>query len=88
MRAVLVEGEVAIRNPIRGIFVGCFALATTATPSSITTTRNDRTAAFFIAQFASSVMYHADRDKEKCYLRQKENRIRRGEKAKIGLRLN
>jgi hypothetical protein len=40
----------------------------TATTSNIATTRIDGSAAFFIAHLISSVIYHADRDKEKCDL--------------------
>jgi hypothetical protein len=64
------EGEEEIRTPIRGIFAGC-ASAMTATASNTTTTRIDGTAAFFIAHLVSSVIYHADRGKEKCNLRGK-----------------
>jgi hypothetical protein len=37
----------------------------TATASNTTTTRIDGTAAFFIARLVSSVIYHADGNKEK-----------------------
>src|SRR6476619_6670819 len=56
------------RYPIRGTFFGCCASAMTATASNTTATRIDGTAAFFIAHLDSSVIYHADRDKEKCDL--------------------
>ena len=44
----LVEWNIA-RNPIRGTFFGCCASAMTATASSTTTNRIDKTPAFFIA---------------------------------------
>jgi hypothetical protein len=37
----------------------------TATASNTTTTKIDGTAALFIAHLVLSVIYHADRDKEK-----------------------
>jgi hypothetical protein len=40
----------------------------TATARSTTAIRIDGTAALFIADLVSSVMYHADRDKGKCDL--------------------
>jgi hypothetical protein len=49
----------------------------TATASSITTTRIDGGAAFFIVHLVSTVIYHADRAKEKCDLRRKATGIRR-----------
>jgi hypothetical protein len=49
MRADLAEGEEPVRYPIRGTCFGCCASAVTPTASSITATRIDGTAAFFIA---------------------------------------
>ncbi len=43
-------GGAVPRNPIRGIFCGCCAPAMTATASSTTTNRIDKTRAFLIAQ--------------------------------------
>jgi hypothetical protein len=63
------EGEEAARKPIRETFFGCCTSAMTATASNTTATRIDGTAAFFIAHFVSSVIYHADRNKKKCDLR-------------------
>jgi hypothetical protein len=50
-------------------FFGCCTSAMTATASNTTATRIDGTAAFFIAHLVSSVIYHADRNKGKCDLR-------------------
>jgi hypothetical protein len=46
----------------------------TATATSSTATRIDDPAALFIAHLVSSVIYHADRCKEKCDLRWKGKR--------------
>jgi hypothetical protein len=62
-RAESVAASVFDRYPIRGTFFGCCASAVTQA-SNTTATRIDGTAAFFIAHLVSSVIYHADRDKE------------------------
>src|SRR5215475_13302044 len=67
-RVALVERETALRYPIRGIFLGCCASTVTPTASNIAATRIDGTAAFFTAHLVSSVIYHANRAKEKCDL--------------------
>jgi hypothetical protein len=63
-----VAGSPTDRYPNSGIFFGCCATAMTATARSTTAIRIDGTAALFIADLVSSVMYHADRDKGKCDL--------------------
>jgi hypothetical protein len=51
---------IGVTNPIRGIFPGCCASATTATASRITATKIDDTPDFFIVRLMR-VIYHAER---------------------------
>jgi hypothetical protein len=74
-RVESVAGSDGDRYPSRGTFFGCCASAMTANPSSITATRIDGVAAFFIAHLVSSVIYHADRDKGKCDLHSGRRRV-------------
>jgi hypothetical protein len=60
----------------------------TAAANNITTNDIDSSAAFFIAHLVSSVIYHADRAKEKCDLRAKGDRVSLSEKTRFSLRLN
>src|SRR5262249_32978709 len=53
-----------------------------------TTTKIDGITALFIAHLVSSVMYHAERDKEKCDLHSGKRRVLVKWKARISLRLN
>src|SRR5882724_7099316 len=76
------------RYPSRETFFGCCASVVTPTASNTTATRIDGTAAFFIAHLVSSVMYHADRDKGKCDLRAKGDRVSSSGKTRFSLRLN
>src|SRR5215467_604674 len=69
MRAEIMDGEVAIRYPILGIFVGCCASTITATASTAPANRIDASAAFVNGRLISGVIYHADGSKEKRYLR-------------------
>src|SRR5262249_16862070 len=62
-RAEIVEGETALRNPMRWTFFGCCASVTTATVSSITATRIG-TAAFFIYASFRQFIYHEHGDLE------------------------
>jgi hypothetical protein len=58
-------GSCVDRYPISGTFFGCCASAITPRASNTTATRIDDTAAFFIAHLVSSVIYHAEGNKEK-----------------------
>jgi hypothetical protein len=88
MRAARAEREGAARYPIRGIFAGCCASAGTATANSITATRIDNRAAFFIAtSFWSRLITKTVVAKSVIYGR-RGTRFVEGEKAKIGPELN
>src|SRR5262245_39423776 len=73
---------------MRGTFAGCWASARTAPVSSITATRNGGAGAFFIAHLDSSVIYHADSDKEKRNLRRKATTFLSREKPRFCVRLS
>jgi hypothetical protein len=59
----------------------------TATASNMTATRIDG-AAFFIVHLVLSVIYHADRGKEKCDSQRKGDGDWLNKKPKITVRLN
>src|SRR5262245_51216908 len=80
-------GSSADIYPIRGTFFGCCASAVTPR-ASITTATRIGTAAFFIAHLISSVMYHADRAKEKCDLRAEGDRVSSSRKTRFSLRFD
>src|SRR4030095_3730700 len=70
---MLFEAVRTERQPILETFACGCASTITATVSSVTPIRIDDRPAFFIAH--PDVIYHADRDKEKCDLRRKATGI-------------
>jgi hypothetical protein len=64
-------------HPTLAILAGCCASAITPRASNTTATKIDGTAAFFIAHLVSSVIYHADVNKEKCNSRRDGIYVRR-----------
>ena len=84
MRNAMAAEEAPARYPMRGIFPGCCAWAIPATAISITTTRIDSAAAFFILYLVREFISTNTETKKRGCLQRKGNRICRGEIRLIG----
>src|SRR5215468_10970698 len=76
MRVAVAEGEVAARNPIRGIFFGCCASARTLRARSRTQGAIEKTFLFIVVSLASRVSPHDSFDQ---LIRPIQNRLRNDE---------
>jgi hypothetical protein len=81
------EGEVVVRYPIRGIFVGCCALATIATVSVAAATKIDDQPTFFIDHLVLEAITHKAVAETIIYGR-RETGLVEGEKANFSPGLN